>query len=660
MSLPESFEGKFEILHKISEGGMGAVYKVRHVLLDEVRVIKVVRPQHADDENLKARFHREARTATRLRHANIAVMHDFSIGEGGTAYIVMEYIDGRTLHQILRADGPPPLSDTLEIARQALDALSYLHGQGFVHRDISPDNLMLTEGPGREPLVKLIDLGVAKRVGGAHKLTSTGMFLGKVRYSSPEQFSGAELDARSDVYSFGVLLYELLTGRIPIQGEDFSSFIGGHLYRSPVSFDLSDPKGRVPAGLRRVVMKTLEKKPENRVASAAELASLLAPFGQGAARHQTVAIENQRTVVLAEDAPTSLPTGLVSEAMLRIDQLLDAGQFEEAERQLTATIAEVGEVEYLRGLREKLEQARAGGRAEPSEPVASTVPIAEVGGMPEISSTAVTQVTAPGSDRRDDARRDDARPGDTRRDDARPDDAPQRVGGVRLPPWVAAAAVAGVAAIVAWMLIARTGTVAVPIAEETYLKAREQIEAGDAQGVRRWLREVIKADPVENAAHAWATPGEDGPYLPYFYLGLANAMNNDCVAALPALDESERQGEVQKTGHHARLVEERGKCDALFMETVDRSEKRLQQAAEYADLLAAATADEGFAGVWQRSADLRPEIEAALAGYRALQARFEQAQQDGFGAVLRLEPDVADVTGQLEELAARVEEEIDA
>ncbi len=95
MSLPQSFEGKFETLHKISEGGMGAVYKVRHVLLDEIRVIKVIRPQHESDENLQARFHREARVATRLRHPNIAVMYDFSIGEGGTAYIVMEFIDGK-------------------------------------------------------------------------------------------------------------------------------------------------------------------------------------------------------------------------------------------------------------------------------------------------------------------------------------------------------------------------------------------------------------------------------------------------------------------------------------------------------------------------------------------------------------------------------------
>lgn len=678
MSLPQSFEGKFETLHKISEGGMGAVYKVRHILLDEVRVIKVVRPQHADDENLKARFHREARTATRLRHPNIAVMHDFSIDEAGTAYIVMEYIDGQTLHQILAVSGPPPLAETLEIARQSLDALAYLHGEGYVHRDISPDNLMLTQGPGGKPLVKLIDLGVAKRVGGGHELTSTGMFLGKVRYSSPEQFSGVDLDARSDVYSFGVMLYELLTGRIPIQGEDFSSFIGGHLYRSPISFEVTDPEGRIPPGLRRVVMKTLEKKAESRVGSAAELSRMLAPYGQRAATQETVRVDAQEETVLmseSEVAP-SLPTGLVSAAMQRIDQLLDAGNLEEAERQLTETIAELGEVEYLRGLREKLERARAGrggapaslqdgGRGEGvvatlvrdggAEPALATELSAGIGDAGEIKATAITEVTAMDAG----ARR------------SRP-----------LAWWVvllAAALVVGGSTVV-WMVSQRTGPAgarsgalgdAAPpavassdavnspggrasIAEATYLMVRDRIEAGDVTGVRRVLREAIEADPAEAAERDWATPGEDGPYLPYFYLGLANAMANDCVAALDAWNESERQGEVQKTGQHPRLLAERAECDALYADAVARSEKRLGEAADYADLLAMAIADPEFDGAWRRSPELRREIEDALAAYRALQGEFERARGAGFGAVLRLETDVVRAAGQLGELADRV------
>ncbi len=636
LSLPQSFEGKFEILHKISEGGMGAVYKVRHVLLDEVRVIKVVRPQHADDENLKARFHREARTATRLRHPNIAVMYDFSIDESGTAYIVMEYIDGKTMHQVLAESGPPPLAETLEIARQSLDALSYLHGEGYVHRDISPDNLMQTRGPKNKLLVKLIDLGVAKRVGGGHQLTSTGMFLGKVRYSSPEQFSGVELDARSDVYSFGVMLYELLTGRIPIQGEDFSSFIGGHLYRSPISFDVTDPEGRIPAGLRQVVMKTLEKQAENRVGSAEELAAMLAPYGENAAVHGTIAIdEQQSTVLLAEGEATSLPTGLVSEAMQRIDRLLDAGRLEEAERQLTETIAELGEVEYLRGLREKLERARA-------QSVTQSVAVGE----PTVSATAVNPATSTGGEKRP----------------------------LPVTRWIAGLLALAVVAIgVFWALSQRskpadtasgagpevasasTEDASAPLGEATYLMVRDRIEAGDVTGVRRVLRQAIEADPAEQAQRQWVTPGEDGPYLPYFYLGLANALANDCVAALDAWDESERQGEVQKAvAEHARLVEERSKCDALFTGAVARSEKQLEEAASYAEVLETALSGSDFEDIWRDSPELRQDIESALGNYRALRESFDQARGAGFAAVIRLETDVLDAASRLKDLTDQV------
>ncbi len=615
MSLPKSFEGKFEILHKISEGGMGAIYKVRHVLLDEVRVIKVVRPGREDDENLEARFHREARTATRLRHANIAVMYDFSIDEGGTAYIVMELIDGKTLHEVLLTSGPPPLAETLEIARQSLDALSYLHGQGYVHRDISPDNLMLTRDSAGEPLVKLIDLGVAKRVGGSHQLTETGMFLGKVRYSSPEQFGGGELDPRSDLYSFGVMLYELLTGSIPIQGEDFSSFIGGHLIRAPISFDVTDPEGKVPAGLRRVVMKTLEKKPENRVASADELARLLAPYGRSVAPHETVAVkEGRHTAVLsgagvipAEGDPTSLPTGLVTDAMHRIDRLLDAGHLEEAERQLTATIGEVGEVEYLRGLREKLERARAGRRAS----------AALAGPRPRSSR--------------------------------------------KLVWWaVALAGLAGLAAV--WWRSARQVdivTVAVPIAEETYLLARGRIEAGDFQGVNRLLRQALDADPLEQAERRWLTPGAEGPYLPHFYQGLVRIEEqNNCVLAILAWDKSERQGEVQKTAQHARLRAERERCEAYFAGEITRLSSRIEQAGDLADLLAAATTDPAFTVLWRRSPELLAEVEEATADFRTLDVRFDQNRDAGYEALFKLEPDIADTFERLSELTERVEEQI--
>jgi serine/threonine-protein kinase len=187
------------------------------------------------------------------------------------------------VEDLLAGSGPPRLGFALEIAQQSLRALGYLHTKGFLHRDISPGNLMITEDTDGQVLVKLIDLGIAKILGGGpgDGLTQTGTFLGKVRYASPEQFGvegGSSADARGDLYSFGVVLYELLTGRYPITGRDPSSLIAGHLFRPPLGFPESDPDGRVPDGLREIVLRTLEKKPADRFASAQDLSRALAAF----------------------------------------------------------------------------------------------------------------------------------------------------------------------------------------------------------------------------------------------------------------------------------------------------------------------------------------------------------------------------------------------
>ncbi|MBZ0090452.1 MAG: serine/threonine protein kinase, partial [Thermoanaerobaculia bacterium] len=207
------FDPRYEILDKIHEGGMGAIYRARHRLLGVVRVVKVLRPELAASDELRERFVREARAAIELEHPNIARLYDFSVDASGRSYMIMEHIRGVNLRELLRyGGGPPPLSLTLDIARQGLTALGYLHRRHYVHRDISPENLMLAADPDGRPLVKLIDLGIVKQLESDAGLTSTGIFLGKVHYASPEQFGqAAPLDARSDLYSFGVLLYELLT-----------------------------------------------------------------------------------------------------------------------------------------------------------------------------------------------------------------------------------------------------------------------------------------------------------------------------------------------------------------------------------------------------------------------------------------------------------------
>ncbi len=173
MPLPQ-IEGKYEILEKLHDGGMGSIYKVRHRLLDAVRVIKVMRPQLAGDAQFQARFLREAKVAIQLEHPNIAKLHDFSVGADGTAFIVLELIRGMSLREILAGIGPPELPLTLEIARQTLKVLGFLHRQGYVHRDISPENIMLSQDVDDRPQVKLIDLGIAKNLASDDGVTTDG------------------------------------------------------------------------------------------------------------------------------------------------------------------------------------------------------------------------------------------------------------------------------------------------------------------------------------------------------------------------------------------------------------------------------------------------------------------------------------------------------
>jgi serine/threonine-protein kinase len=270
-------EGKYEVLRKIREGGMGAVYEVRHRLLDERRVIKVIHPHLVASPELAERFRREARAASGLRHPNIAHLHDFSVDPDGRAYIIMELIDGLSLDEILRTSGPPPLGLGLEISRQALRAVGFLHRKGFLHRDVAPDNLMLTRDAEGAPLVKLIDLGIAKvLVESGRNLTMAGMFLGKPRYASPEQLGGEPIDGRSDLYSLAIVIYELLTGICPIQGDNPSSLLASHLFQPPLDFAVSDPAGKLPQDLRALLLKALAKKPEERFAGADEMRERLA------------------------------------------------------------------------------------------------------------------------------------------------------------------------------------------------------------------------------------------------------------------------------------------------------------------------------------------------------------------------------------------------
>lgn len=257
---------------------MGAIYKVRHLLLDEVRVIKVMRPHLRQDPSLRERFLAEGRAVARLNHANIARIIDCTIDEEGVAYLVMEFIPGWTLGDLLRRGELLPVPLCLEIAKQSLAAIGHMHLHKMVHRDIAPDNLILGSTVDGRARVKLIDLGIAKATEGGSQLTDAGVFVGKFRYAAPELFDEVSVrnEPRSDLYSLALVLYELMTLQFPIAGTTSSSLIAGHLFRPPLSFDISDPSGRLPDRLRDALMRGLAKTPDERFADAAEFAAAVA------------------------------------------------------------------------------------------------------------------------------------------------------------------------------------------------------------------------------------------------------------------------------------------------------------------------------------------------------------------------------------------------
>ena len=257
----------FQITERIGRGGMGAVYRADHLLLREPRALKVIRAElfQAVPEAVE-RFEREARIAVRLRHPNLVLIHDFFV-EDGDHFLVMEYVVGRSLGELLRERGPFSADEICRIGAQCAAGLAHAHDLGVVHRDLSPENVMLTESP-EGPAAKIIDFGVARgalsgtdttRAGGDATLTRVGDFIGKPRYASPEQAGslrqGERLDGRSDLYSLGLVLYELATGAPPFQSETPVGYLALQLYERPARPSDLRPDLEIPRALEQIILR---------------------------------------------------------------------------------------------------------------------------------------------------------------------------------------------------------------------------------------------------------------------------------------------------------------------------------------------------------------------------------------------------------------------
>lgn len=262
-------DGKYEILERLATGGMGEVYRARHIHLQELRVIKILRADRATDPQALQRFAQEARIATQIKHPNVAILYDFSRLEDGSFYMVWEHIDGEDVGGYLRSKGPFPIPLAVELAIQALRGLDAIHAAGVIHRDLSPDNLMINRDRRDRPQIKVIDLGLAKNLQtpGNLEITQAGMFMGKLMYCSPEQAGAIKdepLDHRSDLYSFAAVLYEMVTGRTPFDSENPHGYVLKRLTEAPLPMTGRNPEVSVPQVLDQVVLKGLARDRDQR------------------------------------------------------------------------------------------------------------------------------------------------------------------------------------------------------------------------------------------------------------------------------------------------------------------------------------------------------------------------------------------------------------
>lgn len=265
-------DDRYEVEARLGEGGMGVVYRCRHLIIDKLVAMKVLRLDMVRNEEVTERFLNEARSASSIGNPHIIGIIDFGRLPDGATYFLMEFLEGVPLTSLLSKTDPLPLARLLNITVQLTEALGSAHEAGIVHRDLKPDNIFLIRHGAEEDFVKVLDFGIAKASTTTGHLTQAGQVFGTPHYMSPEQAAGKDVDPRSDVYSLGVILFELVSGRLPFDADNFMSILTQHMYKAPPRMHETGPIGAsaIPE-LEAVIQRCLLKEPTSRYASMREL-----------------------------------------------------------------------------------------------------------------------------------------------------------------------------------------------------------------------------------------------------------------------------------------------------------------------------------------------------------------------------------------------------
>lgn len=324
---------KYRIEHLLGIGGMGTVYRARHLLIDRAVAVKVLNQRLVEDEASRIRFQREAKAAGRLQHLNAVAVTDFGQSAEGYVYIVMELLEGRTLREILAKEAPLEIARAVSLMLQASAAVAAAHEAGVIHRDLKPANIFVTQSADAPSIVKVLDFGIAKLAAETldddepNTLTQIGVMIGTPRYMSPEQCNGLELTPASDVYSLGVILYEILTGMVPFSGSSPLAIAVKHASEFP-----RPPReivASIPEELEKLVLRALEKDAQDRPANAGEFRSELLRLTEklGLEHH---ALISSPDIAALRDVAVESPSGrlVVDLSRLREGRVLTSGNHE--------------------------------------------------------------------------------------------------------------------------------------------------------------------------------------------------------------------------------------------------------------------------------------------------------------------------------------------